>query len=71
MKISYNREDDVAMIELNSKKIDHAQEASNFIVHFSKDDEPVLLEILDASSFLANVMQASMRAKNEKQVLVK
>jgi hypothetical protein len=71
MKISYNREDDIAMVELNTKKIDHAQEAKNIIVHFSKDDEPVLLEILDASTFLTDMMRASMRSKNESPVLVK
>lgn len=71
MKISYNREEDIAMIELNPKKIDHAQEADNVIIHFSKDDEPVLLEILDASDFLANLMRTSLRAKNERPILVK
>ncbi|MDI6731108.1 MAG: DUF2283 domain-containing protein [Candidatus Margulisbacteria bacterium] len=71
MKISYNREDNVAMIELSSKKIDHAQEAGDVIIHFSKTDEPVLLEIMDASRFLANLMQVSMRAKSDQPVSVK
>lgn len=71
MRISYNREDDVAMIELSNKKIDHAQEAANVIIHFSKDDEPILLEILDASRFLTEMMRTSMKSKSEKPVLVK
>lgn len=71
MRISYNREDDIAMIELSHKKIDHAQEAANVIIHFSKDDEPVLLELLDASKFLTNLISASIKSKSEKPVLVK
>lgn len=71
MKISYSREDGIAMIELSPKKIDHAQEAMGVIVHFSREDEPVLLEILDASKFLTNLVSASMKAKSEKPVLVK
>lgn len=29
--------------------IDHVQEIGNFVVHFSKDREPVLIEVLEAS----------------------
>ena len=65
MKVRYNREMDIATIEINPKKIDHAQEAKNIIIHFSKDDEPVLLEIFDASRFLAAVTQATMRSVKE------
>ena len=68
MKASYNREDDVAMIELGRQKIDHAEESENVIIHFSADDKPVLLEILDASNFLAQLVQTSIRAKSEKPV---
>jgi len=71
MRVSYNREDDIAMIELNYKKIDHAQEANKVIVHFSKEDEPVLLEILDASKFLSELVRASMRTKSEKPHFIK
>jgi hypothetical protein len=56
---------DIATIEMSSKKIDHAQEAQNIIIHFSKDDEPVILEFLDASKFLANITKAAIRATKE------
>lgn len=52
MKVKYNKEDDVLMIELNKKPIDYAQQSGDLIVHFSPDREAVLLEILDASKFL-------------------
>lgn len=52
MKIKYNKEDDVLMIELNDKPIDYAEQQGDLIVHFSPKREAVLLEILDASQFL-------------------
>lgn len=52
MKVRYEKEDDVLMIELNKKPIDYAEQNGNLIVHFSPDREAVLLEFLDASKFL-------------------
>ncbi|MCL5784616.1 MAG: DUF2283 domain-containing protein [Patescibacteria group bacterium] len=51
MKLKYNKEDDVLMIELNKKPIDYAEQSGDLIVHFSPKREAVLLEILDASQF--------------------
>lgn len=53
MKIKYNKEDDVLMVELNKKPIDYAEQSGDIIVHFSPQREAVLLEILDASRFFA------------------
>ncbi len=52
MKIRYDKEDDVLMIWFSKEKVDHAQQEKNAIMHVSKKNEPVLLEILDASKFL-------------------
>ena len=52
MNFKYSKEDDILMVELNSKKIDYAEQSGNLIVHFSPKREAVLLEILDASQFL-------------------
>lgn len=52
-KFTYEKEDDVLMIELNSKRIDYAEQTGDLIVHFSPKREAVLLEILDASRFFA------------------
>lgn len=51
-KISYEPKTDVLVIESSKKPIDHAKEIGNVIVHFTKNDEPVLFEILEASRFL-------------------
>lgn len=56
-KISYEPEADVLMWEITDKPIDFAREIGNIIVHFTKNNIPVLIEILEASKFLT-------RAKN-------
>ena len=50
-KISYEYEADVLTVESSNKPIDYAKEIGNVVVHFTKKDEPVLFEILDASKF--------------------
>ncbi len=52
-RFTYEKEDDILMVELNSKKIDYAEQTDDMIVHFSPQREAVLLEILDASRFFA------------------
>ncbi|MCL6582147.1 MAG: DUF2283 domain-containing protein [bacterium] len=53
-KIRYSKDIDALLIELSDKPIDHAEESGRFILHFAKDGEPVLLEILDAKEFVIN-----------------
>ena len=64
MKISYDRDEDILSIELDSTAtIDHAEHTGSVILHLSPDDRPVLLEILHASEFLSSLVKVSMRAK--------
>jgi len=51
-KISYEPEADVLSFEISNKDIDSAKEIGNVVVHFSKNNTPALLEILNASKFL-------------------
>lgn len=51
-RIRYSQDSDALLIELSSKPIDYAEESGPLIVHFTKEGEPVLLEILDARDFL-------------------
>ena len=63
MRVRYDREEDILSIELGeSARIDHAEQFESVILHVSSDNEPVLLEILGASDFLAAVVKASLRA---------
>lgn len=53
IKIKYDSESDILSWEVSKKaKIDYASEMGNMIVHFSKKNLPVLVEILEASKFL-------------------
>ena len=54
-KIKYDPDADVLSMELSGgMKIDYATEAGNFVVHFSKKNIPVLVEVLQATQFLKN-----------------
>lgn len=58
MKVKYYHEDDILVIELSKKLYDHAEMEGNFVVHFTKDEQPVRIEILDASRFLKEESKA-------------
>ncbi len=62
MRISYEAKDDILMYEVSDEPIDYAEEMDSVIVHFTKTGKPVLLEVLDASRFLAKSLQATKRA---------
>lgn len=50
VKISYDKEADVLSWEIySSAKISHAKEMGNIIVHLTKNNEPVVVEVLEAS----------------------
>lgn len=66
MKIRYSKTEDILIIELSSEKIDYAEESGPIIIHFSCDKKPVLLEILEASEFLAEVMELTTKAGSHK-----
>ena len=55
MKLHYDKDEDILMIELARKKVDDAYETDQMIVHVTEDREPVLLEIFKASKFLKDL----------------
>jgi len=71
MKVSYNRESDVLLIQVSEAKVDYAEEMGPIIVHFTKDGKPVLLEILDASEVIAEVTKIGMKTKKPTPVELK
>lgn len=46
--------------------IDHAEQVDDFIAHFSQDGRLLVLEILDASEFLAELLKSILRTSGEK-----
>jgi len=65
MKVRYSRDEDILIIEFSDEKIDYAEEMVPIIVHFTEDGKPVMLEILDASEFIAEISKIAMRVKDE------
>jgi len=51
------------IIELSDKKIDYADDNGNIIIHYTVEDEPVLLEIFDAKEFLLNSFASMIKEK--------
>ena len=69
MKFRYDKQDDALMIWLSKEPVDFAEQNKNLIVHFSKKNKPVLIEILDASKFLKETSHA-FPSDLRKQILV-
>ena len=65
LRMRYDPEVDVLLIEASKRSIDHAEEVGSVIVHFAKDGKPVALEILDASHFVTQATATSLRTKVE------
>ena len=68
MKISYNRDEDIMILEVSEDKIDFAEEMGPIIVHFSEKRKPVLLEILEASEFIATAAKSSIILKDKEPI---
>lgn len=69
IKYSYDPDADVLMLrKKGTGKIDHAEEMGDFVVHFSKQNVPLLIEILNASSVIAesnkNMLQMARKKIN-------
>ena len=63
MKITrYSKDVDILMVKVSDEPIGYAEEADRFIVHFSKDGKPVLLEILEAKDFIIDSFNVLFKA---------
>lgn len=58
MSAKYYKEDDLLVIKLSKKPYKVAEKIGSFIVHYTKDKEPALLEILNASKLLKETSRA-------------
>jgi hypothetical protein len=68
-KIRYEPEADVLSWEFSKRNIFSAKESGNVVVHFTKDETPVLIEILEASKFLSTAN--ALMPKDQKMVVRK
>lgn len=62
-RIKYSKDVDALLVEFSDKPIDYAEEEGQIIVHFTKDGEPVLLEILDAKEFVMDSLTSLLQEK--------
>ena len=53
MKIKYYKEDDILVLRFSNKPVDDSFESGSSILEVDKKGEPVALEVLKASEFLA------------------
>jgi len=63
MKLRYNRDEDIMLPEISDEAVDFAEEMGPVIIHFSKNGKPVILEILEASEFIATAAKSTIQAK--------
>lgn len=66
-KIKYDKDTNILLIEFSDKPIDYAEEEGQIIIHFTKNEEPVLLEILEAKEFIINTLTSLI---NEKEIVL-
>ncbi len=60
---SYEPDADVLTWEVSGKPINYAKEIGNIVVHFTKNNIPVLVEILEASKFLTKAKSITAKEK--------
>ena len=68
MKAKYYEDADLISWKVSRKPFEYATRSGDFVVHYSKNDEPVLIEILNASKFLKEA-NSILPKKIQKQVL--
>lgn len=58
MNIKYYKEDDILVLTFSANPVEDSFEVDSAILEVDKNNEPVSLEILKASSFLKNESKA-------------
>jgi hypothetical protein len=66
LRMRYDQEDDVLMVWFaDNKKVDHAERTGSSILHLTEQDEPVMLEILNARDFVVDLVRTAIAASTE------
>ncbi len=66
MNLKYYPEDDILVIKTASEPYDHAEMVDNVVVHFTKNERPARIEILNASRFFSQqgeILPAAVKAR--------
>ena len=70
LRMKYDPQVDILLIEVSKRPIDYAEELGSVIVHFTKNHKPVALEVLEASRFVMKATATSLMAKANKRKLL-
>ena len=68
MQAKYWEDADLLSFKISDKPYAYAEQKEDFIVHYSKDKEPVLIEILNAVDFLKKT-NSSLPKKIQLQIM--
>ena len=58
MRAKYYAEDDLLVLTLSEKPYEHAEKVGPFIIHYTGEGEPVMVEILQGAQFLKETTEA-------------
>ena len=64
MKYEYDEDTDILTIKITDNSPDYGEQGENIIYHYSKEGQPVEIEILDASKTALNVFGAILKSGN-------
>lgn len=67
MKAKYYEDADLLSFKISNKPYKYAEQKGDVIVHYSKNKEPVLIEIVNAAKFLKETNK-SLPKKVQKQI---
>lgn len=68
-KLKYDPDSDVLMWETSGRDIDYATQVANVIIHFSKENIPVLIEILEATKFITETKKVLGNLRRTKAIV--
>lgn len=60
MKYKYDKQTDIMIIELRPEKPDFAEQEGDIITHYTKENKPVEIEILNASKTTIDMLKAML-----------
>ncbi len=69
MKVKYDKKEDIMSVWFSDKPVDYAEQSKSMIMHFSKDNKPVLMEVLNATEFL-KLTSTKLPPEIRKQIFV-
>lgn len=72
MKVKYSEDVDILLLELLKAPIDYAERVGNAILHYSPKKELVLVEILNASTIMKDLLKETKKVipkEAQKQIL--